>query len=447
MKNLQIRWHHFYVVLAAFDMLVILGGIALHHSALNGFRDLLDHFARFDHAERWVASLRQTLNEIGAAASDAGQSQDLAAQEARFHQLADTLLKERSQTIVAAPHMKRFWEHVDLMRQSEEDVFQLLRQTGQHARAGDSIVSKTAEANRHKAHALRQLEKEGGRLLADSASVQLGHQALAQRHELAEKTLALALLMNIGGMLWYRRKLQRTDEFLMSEQQRASAERRERLAAIGEICSGVAHGIQNPLAAIHSSAELIVDMGRIDGVTRQRGQDILAECDRLSSRVSRLLGFAKADSAPRRIVDVRHLLEDVAAELSSRFERGRVRPILSLCATAAPVHADPHELASVFIELVSNGLDHAPADTAIRMSCRLANATVEVDISDEGPGVPAARRDDVFKLFYTTRAGGSGVGLASAKRIAESLGGRLELIDSQTARGATFRVRLPLAEA
>src|ERR1043166_9087960 len=383
MRSPPLRWYQFYTLLAVFDLLVIGGAIALHYSATNDFHALLDAFGRFDAAERWLASLRQSLIEVGAVAHEAVTNGDVAYARRQFVQLTNTLEQEKNRTEVPAREMKRFWEHVLAMNAAEERVFRGIEAPDRRSSLGDSLARDLAELSREKAHALRQLDREGARLLSEAASVQQGSQLLADRHEMAGRILAAVLVLNIAGMFWYRRKLLRTHEILTTEQERILAERRERLAAVGEICSGVAHGIQNPLASIHSSVELILDLGHTDAATRQRAQDILTECDRLSKRVKRLLSFTRAALTQMGRIDICQALNDSIAEFFARFEHGRVTLIRPPVNGLLVVEANPHELASVFIELLVNALDYAPRDSEIRITCRANQCNAQVEIADQ----------------------------------------------------------------
>ncbi|MBK8268791.1 MAG: hypothetical protein IPK83_11005 [Planctomycetes bacterium] len=404
----RIRWHQLYILLAAFDALVILAGIGLHHQTLSAFGGLLRHTATLDARQREIASLSQALNQLSLHAfrADADAAKHEVLQIAR--QISGTLGALKSRTLLNSKRMKKFWELVTKISIEQNQLTQFVI-VGQ-ARTGVGPRDAIASIEKHRLQALRILSGEQESLLSQSAKFHLEHAQIMDRQDLFERVLAAALVATLGVMIWYTRRLQKTDQQLREVRERVETERRDRLAAIGEVCTGVAHGIQNPLAAISSSTELMIEMGRMDADSRRRAEDVHSECGRLSRRVRRLLTFARMPESDRSLVGMAPIVREIVTEMFPRFEEKRIRVEVEIDSCPLEVIGDDEELGSILLELLSNAVDHTPAGGSIRICMRRASDVVELYVSDSGAGVPIGTAAHIFDLFFTTRSGGSGVG-------------------------------------
>lgn len=221
---------------------------------------------------------------------------------------------------------------------------------------------------------------------------------------------------------------------------------REKLATVGEIASGVAHEVNNPLAAIRMEAELLSSAG--DAETGAAARTIVREVDRAATIIRSLLQLARrADTAPTP-VNVNDLVRDVA-EIRRRVLRPEnVQVETELDPNTPAVLGLSQELMQVVINLVTNA-EHAlrrwtPA--VIRISTQGRDQWARLIVEDSGPGVPADLRQRIFDPFFTTKRPdeGSGLGLAICQRVASELGGRIRLEESELG-GARFVVELPAA--
>jgi len=236
----------------------------------------------------------------------------------------------------------------------------------------------------------------------------------------------------------------RTDE-LRSQRELIA---REKLATVGEIASGVAHEVNNPLTAIRMEAELL-SRSRKDPETDAATSLIVREVDRAARIVRSLLRLARrADTTPVR-VQINDLVRDVG-EIRQRVLKAESVDLVAQLDQAAPsVLGLGQELQQVVINLVTNA-EHAVrgrTPAVIKLQTTSLAGWVRLTVEDSGPGVPREIRQRIFDPFFTTKGPdeGSGLGLAICQRVVSEVGGKLWLDDSEELGGARFVVELPAA--
>jgi signal transduction histidine kinase len=225
------------------------------------------------------------------------------------------------------------------------------------------------------------------------------------------------------------------------------ATERRRLQLVGD----VAHELRTPLATIDGYLE-----GIEDGIIQPRDATwslLRGETARLSHLVNDLqeLWRAEARQIPmsRKAVDVSDALAAAADRFATQAQEHGVHIRTDVGSGRLTVQADPERLGQILDNFLSNAIRYAPGGTAVTLTASVAAKDVAIGVSDRGPGLTAEQLHRVFERFYRversrSRAlGGSGIGLAIARALAEAMGGRAEAFSDGPGLGATFRVFLP----
>lgn len=257
--------------------------------------------------------------------------------------------------------------------------------------------------------------------------------------------LLLALVVVSGAWLgWMISRWQRQS---MRLQERLAQS--ERLATLGRVAAGLAHEIRNPLGTMRMKAENALAAPADLREARASGalDAVLTQTARLEVLVSSLLALTQPFHAGRQAVDLRQWLEERRSAHAEAAQKKGVRITLAIAAELAAgakglALFDPAQMSRVFDNLLLNALAHTEQGGEIEIGARrLRRGGLLLWVADDGCGVPPELRDTLFEPFATTRAGGSGLGLALAREIVQGHGGSIRLADS--ARGARVEIELP----
>jgi len=461
----RIRWYHFYFVLALFDLLVIMTSLQMHKATLGSAQRLVDAAFALDAQSDLVQRMQQRVVQLNAPGNDlfgASMPEEYDALLRRFRVAKanmNTLLERAGREGELfkqrdgsdwTKDLRRLREHVQGMEEEAQRLFNVFAPLAKESLSVDrreAVVDEAgptmAKMDRLQHDALSTL----GVLAQRNANFRLD---LLQRHKddldqryLSERLIIVLIIVILVGILAFGRRLQLADKALEEERRRLKEERKERLAAIGELCASVAHGIRNPLAAIRSSAQLALELGKMDDDSNGRLRDILNEGQRLGDRVTGLLRIAKSNQESFEDVVLNDVAAAAAGELRPEFERRGVQIQTEIDESPIVICGDRRFLEQVIVELLSNAMEQSKPGRAVYLiTRRSADGMALIVVEDEGPGVPVKIRERVFDLFFTTKAGGTCIGLATVKRAARLHGGDVFIREGRKG-GARFELLLP----
>jgi PAS domain S-box-containing protein len=208
----------------------------------------------------------------------------------------------------------------------------------------------------------------------------------------------------------------------------------DNMASLGEMSAGIAHEFKNSLATISGYSQMLASDG--DQETREFAQKIALETGNLTRIVTDFLNFARPRGMQREPLDLRAMLEDCAKENGVALK-------LDNLASPSTVVADPTALRQVFSNLMRNSKEAERAGAAITITAQVEDKGNQkiIRICDNGSGIPQDKLPKIFIPFFTTKAEGTGLGLALVHRIVTDHGGTVSVTSSKT--GTTFTILLP----
>lgn len=222
----------------------------------------------------------------------------------------------------------------------------------------------------------------------------------------------------------------------------------EQARFLGQIASGVAHEVRNPLSAINVTIEVLQEHIAPDAPQRKYVDRIRRQTERLAHLMDDLLALRRPkDPKQLRRLDLAGICQEAATlwRQANPEAAATLQEALPATGDSCPVHADPERLLQVLLNLLDNAGQHNREGGRLQLALAAADGWGHICVADEGPGIPQEKRAEVFDPFFTTRRGGSGLGLAIVKHIVELHGGTIAIRNNTPAPGCTVEVRLPLA--
>jgi len=218
-----------------------------------------------------------------------------------------------------------------------------------------------------------------------------------------------------------------------------------RMSASSRGTRNVAHEVKNPINAIVLHLQLLQNKLReIDPDTRRHIDVIGGEIHRLDRVVQILVDFTRPRDLRMEEVDLRRVLEDVITLATPQAEQHGVHIVRDL-PEALPVRVDTDSMKQAFLNVVLNGIQAMPSGGTLTISSRSEDETIITEVRDLGGGIPREIQDKIFELYFTTKQGGSGIGLAWTYQILQWHYGSVDF-ETVEGHGTTFRLRLPVAE-
>ncbi len=249
---------------------------------------------------------------------------------------------------------------------------------------------------------------------------------------------SVGIFVDLKDRLEMEHKLRNTQEQLFQS---------EKLASIGRLAAGVAHELNNPLAAIMLYSHLVLEDLAKDDLAFENQKKVVIQADRCKKIVEGLLDFSRQREPETKPLDVNQIIEDTLSlvEIQSLFQN--IEIIKTLDPILPSIMGDKSQLQQVFMNLAINAAEAMRDGGELIVETALNNGFVEIRFADTGCGLPQGEAEKIFEPFFTTKSdqGGTGLGLALSHGIINKHGGTITF-DTRLNEGSTFCVRLPITE-
>ena len=226
------------------------------------------------------------------------------------------------------------------------------------------------------------------------------------------------------------------------KQMEASLAQSQRLAVIGEWATSIAHEVRNPLTSIKAFAQIIEEELPQENENREYTRIIVEEVERLDRFADELLLFSRPSGESNIPVDLGHILRQVCKLVEPRAAQRRLAVTLKTNEELPQVMASPELLKHVFLNILLNALQAAPAEGEVTVAAERAGDQLHVHVTNDGPAIAEEHLVRVFEPFFTTKNAGTGLGLAISQRIVQAYGGMI--VAENVPGGVRFTVVLPV---
>jgi signal transduction histidine kinase len=269
------------------------------------------------------------------------------------------------------------------------------------------------------------------------------------RSSLLTKTIVaagLAVGVLVAGFFYVLHLLRKTKQLEHSRQSAARA------SYVGLLASGLAHEIRNPLNAMNMNLQMLEEELEAEGGLADKEYIELldstkSEIKRLEGLVNNFLAYARPGRPQFKPSDLNEIVNEVLKFLENDFKHSRVALTAELEPMLPTVELDERQFKQALMNLLVNARQVLDTQGAVCVRTRAAsNGEVVLQVEDDGPGIPEASQQRIFEVFYSSRGGGTGLGLPIARQIVERHGGHIEL-ESTVGVGTKFTIRLPRRHA
>jgi len=220
--------------------------------------------------------------------------------------------------------------------------------------------------------------------------------------------------------------------------------RAAQLASVGELASGIAHEVKNPLVGMASGMNLLATRLGDDPEVRDILRQIRAQHARIEGAIRDLLSYARPKEPHLVSVDPEQLVQRVIPLVRPQADAAGVRLEHQPSGAVPRIRMDTGLMTQALVNLTLNGIQAMRTGGVLTLATRHVDHTVRISVSDTGEGIPADRQETIFRPFFTTKHQGTGLGLAITRGIVERHGGRLE-VESMPGAGSTFTLVLAVA--
>ncbi|TKJ64372.1 two-component sensor histidine kinase [Pseudomonas sp. CFBP13506] len=222
----------------------------------------------------------------------------------------------------------------------------------------------------------------------------------------------------------------------------AQLRRRDRLHALGEVAMGLAHEIRNPLGIIKTATQLLHRRADLPDTDKRHLEYVVSEVSRINDLITEFLDFAKPNPPLRVVQPARQLVEEILGFCAPELATHNIDAQVDDQAPGAMMYADAKQLKQACLNLILNAIDAMPDGGRLTVGIRTVGDNTVISIADSGQGIAPDMIERIFTPFVTTKASGTGLGLAKVYSIMESHDGSIECTSEKDA-GATFSLYIP----
>lgn len=266
------------------------------------------------------------------------------------------------------------------------------------------------------------------------------HKSITEEHVQLLSTFASQAALAVGNADAYE-KLGEKIQQLNETQERLIHS--ERLAVIGNMAAYIAHEIRNPLVTIGGFARSALRIVNQDDQMKQSVEIIVEEVNRLEKILANIMDFSKPNELIKMACQINEVLENTCSLMEPYFKSGNIHLIKKFDAQVPKTIIDPTQIKQVFLNIIKNAVESMPNGGKLTVETTVGNNYIRINVTDTGVGMVTETMKNIFVPFFTTKADGTGVGLAVSQKIVNDHGGHIK-VKSSLQMGSTFSIYLPV---